>query len=298
MPDGPRLVIRIVARGSLNRFKLQQERCQASLSSIAAARAPSSAPTKPQQYAPRPATARPSAPAPAVRFSDDTARLQKMHAVRNSAVGLQIKAVIELLYRTRKALTAKQINDATYVDIAGNSAVFESLRNNPKVHFDGRCLFSYKPTHGVTGKDELLALIRRFCDGITVKEVEDAYPSVLDDLQALKSSGDIYLLSGEQDIVFPNDPRSRLELDIELKKLFYEIKLPKDMLDIEKDLRRNGEKPVTDTAKRRAAARIFGKPSKPKKSRKKQRGLTSRTRITNVHLPGLFDLPMDTKDFI
>jgi hypothetical protein len=73
--------------------------CQASLSSIAAARAPSSAPTKPQQYAPRPATARPSAPAPAVRFSDDTARLQKMHAVRNSAVGLQIKAVIDLLYR-------------------------------------------------------------------------------------------------------------------------------------------------------------------------------------------------------
>jgi transcription initiation factor TFIIE subunit beta len=44
----------------------------------------------------------------------------------------------------RRALTAKQINDATYVDIAGNSAVFESLRNNPKVHFDRRCLFSYK----------------------------------------------------------------------------------------------------------------------------------------------------------
>jgi hypothetical protein len=43
-----------------------------------------------------------------------------------------------------------------------------------------------QPTHGVTGKDELLALIRRFCDGITVKEVEDAYPSVLDDLQVTK----------------------------------------------------------------------------------------------------------------
>ena len=31
----------------------------------------------------------------------------------------------------------------TYVDIQGNIAVFESLRNNPKVHFDGR-FFSYK----------------------------------------------------------------------------------------------------------------------------------------------------------
>jgi hypothetical protein len=43
--------------------------------------------------------AKPSAPAPAVRFSDDTARLQKMHAVRKSAVGSQMKDVIELLYR-------------------------------------------------------------------------------------------------------------------------------------------------------------------------------------------------------
>jgi transcription initiation factor TFIIE subunit beta len=112
--------------------------------------------------------------------------------------------------QTRQALTAKQINDATYVDIAGNSAVFESLRNNPKVRFDGR-FFSYKvrlgvhvfasdcpsidkthvmyarlivqPTHNVTGKDGLLALIADFRDGVPVKEVEDAYPSVLDDLQ-------------------------------------------------------------------------------------------------------------------
>ncbi|KAM0889426.1 hypothetical protein ACQ4PT_027704 [Festuca glaucescens] len=142
-----------------------------------------------------PAMARP--PAPAVRFSDDTARLEKMHAVRNSSVGSQIKAVIELVYRTRKALAAKQINEATYVVIAGNNAVFESPWSNPKTPSmrngisgvkDGRCLFCYKPTHVVTGKDELLALIRRFCDGIKVNEVEDAYPSVLNDLQVAKLS--------------------------------------------------------------------------------------------------------------
>uniref|UniRef100_A0ACD5VMZ7 Uncharacterized protein n=1 Tax=Avena sativa TaxID=4498 RepID=A0ACD5VMZ7_AVESA len=282
----------------LSRFKLQQERCQASLSTIAAARTPpAAAAPKPQPYAaaPRPAPARPPAPLPAVRFSDDTARLQKMHAVRTSAVGSQIKDVIELLYRTRRALTAREINDATYVDIERNGAVFDSLRKNPKVCFDGRC-FSYKPTHSVTGKDGLLALIADCRDGIPVKEVEDAYPSVLEDLQALKSSGDIYWLSGEQDNVYPNDPRSRLELDTELKKLFKEIKLPKDMLDIEKELRRNGEKPVT--VKRRPAEQILGKKPKPLKSRKKPRGLTSRSKITNVHMPELFVLPMDTKDFI
>jgi transcription initiation factor TFIIE subunit beta len=40
-----------------------------------------------------------------------------------------------------------------------------------------------QPTHNVTGKDGLLALIADFRDGVPVKEVEDAYPSVLDDLQ-------------------------------------------------------------------------------------------------------------------
>ncbi|CAM0878838.1 unnamed protein product [Alopecurus aequalis] len=280
----------------LNKFKLQQERCHASLSTIAAAT------TRPRQYqqyaaaAPRP-PARPSAPAPAVRFSDDTARLQKMHAVRTSAVGSQIKDVIELLYKTRSALTAKQINEATYVDIERNSAVFESLRNNPKVRFDGR-LFSYKPKNDVKGKDQVLALIRGFPDGIPVSELEDAYPSVLEDLQALKSSRDIHWLSGEQDMVYPNDPRSRMEQDAELKALFHEIKLPNDMLDVEKELRRVGEKPMTDTTKRRAAEQAHGRVPKPKKSRKKPRGLTSRSRITNVHLPGLFDMPMDTKDFV
>jgi len=43
----------------------------------------------------------------------------------------------------RQAFTAEQINEATYVDILGNKAVFDSLRNNPKVHYDGR-RFSYK----------------------------------------------------------------------------------------------------------------------------------------------------------
>jgi len=48
-----------------------------------------------------------------------------------------------LNFQTRQAFTAEQINEATYVDIHGNKAVFDSLRNNPKVSYDGR-RFSYK----------------------------------------------------------------------------------------------------------------------------------------------------------
>lgn len=45
--------------------------------------------------------------------------------------------------QTRKAFTPEQINEACYVDANANKAVFDSLRNNPKVHYD-RKRFSYK----------------------------------------------------------------------------------------------------------------------------------------------------------
>ncbi|XP_037410753.1 uncharacterized protein LOC119274192 [Triticum dicoccoides] len=288
----------------LARFRLQQERNQTILSTIAATKTSASSSTNPSRHrqqpapTPRPA-AKPSPSAPAtLRFSDDTARLQKINEVRTSTVGSQLKKVIHLLEATREALTSRQIKEQIYVDIDGNNDVAESLRNNAKVRFDGR-RYSYKPTHDLKAKGELLTLIKSLPDGLPVSEVKDAYPAVHDDLQALKSSGDIYLLPGEGGIIaYPNDPRSRMEVDTELKKLFHDIKLPQDMLDIEKELRRNREKPATDTMKRRAAEQVHGHQPKPKKARKKSRGITSRTKLTNSHLPWLLDLPVDSKDII
>ncbi|KAF7034318.1 hypothetical protein CFC21_045351 [Triticum aestivum] len=278
----------------LARFRLQQERNHAILSTIAATKtSSSSSTTNPSRHRQQPASTPRSAAKPSP-FSDDTARLQKINQVRTSAVGQQLKKVIELLEKTREGLTAHQINEQIYVDIDGNNDVAESLRNNAKVRFDGR-RYSYKPTHDVTGKGELLTLIKSLPDGLPVSEVKDAYPAVQDDLQALKSSGDVYLLPGEGGVIaYPNDPRSRMEVDAELKKLFHDIKLPQDMLDIEKELRKYREKPATDTMKRRAAEQLHGHQPKPKKARKKSHGITSRTKITNAHLPWLLDLPVDS----
>ena len=43
----------------------------------------------------------------------------------------------------KQALTPEQIKEACYVDMNANKAVFDSLRNNPKVNYDGKH-FSYK----------------------------------------------------------------------------------------------------------------------------------------------------------
>ncbi|KAL5573015.1 hypothetical protein UlMin_022612 [Ulmus minor] len=120
--------------------------------------------------------------------------LQLIDNIRKSPVGAQIKRVIDLLLETRQALTPEQINEACYVDLSTNKAVFDSLRHNPKV------------------------------------------------------------------------------------------KLTRDMIDMEKELQKNGMKPATNTAQRRALAQIQSIPAKIK-TKKKERHINKRTKLTNAHLP-------------
>lgn len=94
-------------------------------------------------------------------------------------------------------------------------------------------------------------------------------------------------MDSQEDIVYPNDPKAKIKVDDDLKQLFREIELPRDMMDIEKELQKNGIKPMTNTAKRRAAAQLNGVQPKPK-PKKKQREITRRTKLTNAHLPELF----------
>uniref|UniRef100_A0A7N0TD83 TFA2 Winged helix domain-containing protein n=1 Tax=Kalanchoe fedtschenkoi TaxID=63787 RepID=A0A7N0TD83_KALFE len=169
-----------------------------------------------------------------------------------------------------------------------NKAVFDSLKNNPKVLYDGT-RFSYKAKHEVKEKQELLHLVRKYPEGIAVIDLKDAYPNVEEDLQVLKAAGDIWLLceDSKEEIAYPNDPRVQIKVDDDLKELFRGIELPRDMLDIEKDLAKNGMKPVTNTAQRRARVQNLGLPSKPK-TKKKKHEISKRTKLTNAHLPELF----------
>ncbi|XP_050253048.1 uncharacterized protein LOC126699336 [Quercus robur] len=269
----------------LDRFKKQQEKCQSTLTSIAASNKATTHKSVPVPAASSVARA----PGPAVKFSNDTERLQHINSIRKAPVGAQMKRVINLLLETRQAFTPEQINEVTYVDINANKAVFDSLRNNLKVNYDGK-RFSYKSKHDLRDKEQLLYLIRKFVWGIAVIDLKDAYPTVMEDLQALKAAGQIWLLSNfdsQEDIAYPNDPRVPIKVDDDLKQLFLGIELPRDMIDIERDLQKNGMKPATNTAQRRASSEVQGMSSTPKPKKKKHE-ITKRTKLTNAHLPELF----------
>ena len=109
--------------------------------------------------------------------------------------------------------------------------------------------------------------------------------------QKLKGEGDVWLLSNldsQEDTVYPNDPRvGVIKVDEDLKLLFRGIELPRDMVDIERELQKNGMRPATNTARRRAMAQVHGIPP-PMLKPKKKREISKRTKLTNAHLPELF----------
>lgn len=82
----------------LDRFKKQQEKCQSTLTSIAAKAGPSKSASfqKTTPVAASPLT-NPRTPGPPVKFSNDTERLQHINSIRKGPVGAQIKRVIDLL---------------------------------------------------------------------------------------------------------------------------------------------------------------------------------------------------------
>ncbi|KAK4253659.1 hypothetical protein QN277_010306 [Acacia crassicarpa] len=169
----------------LDRFKKQQQVCQSTVIGIASTRKSAG-----------PAAASSSSigrtQASATKFSNDTERLQHINSIRKGHIGAQMNCVIDLLRQTRQALTPEQINEACYVDMRANKDVFESLKKNPKVHFDGE-RFSYKSKHELKDKGQLLHLKRKFPKGIPVIDMKDAYRIVMEDLQVKDFSSFIFV---------------------------------------------------------------------------------------------------------
>ncbi|CAH1448336.1 unnamed protein product [Lactuca virosa] len=269
---------------SLNSFKKQQEKCQSTPMSKSIAGSKTIVKTA------TPANTSTELSSPSFKFPNDTKRLQSINNIRKSPIEAQIYRVIDLLFKKRQSFTAEQINEACYVDVKGNKAVFQSLANNSKVNYDGK-RFSYKLKYNVREKKELLSLIQTFAEGISVADLKDAYPTIVEDLQALKAGREIWLLSNpdsKEDIAYSNDPQVPFKVDDELKHLFRGIELPHDILEIELDLQKNGMKPATNAANRRVMAQNGNICNKPKQKKKKKVEINKCTKLTNTHLPELF----------
>lgn len=292
---GSKDLVAMALAQKLAQFNKQQEKLQASLAKTA---------PRPQPAAKAGPSSRkpPTPPPPATQlvpfaqrysFTNDTEKLQQIATIRKSPVGAQIKRVLDLLLETRQAMLPDEINDACFVDVKNHKEVFESLKSNVKVSFDGQ-RFAFKAKHDLKGKAELLVLIRKVPEGLPMSDLKDSYTGVTTDIQELKASGQVWVLMNsdtQDDIIYPNDPRISVKVDDDLKQLVRGIEMPREFMDVERELQKAGMKPATNTARREAMAGV-PRSQLPKPKQKKRRE-SKRTKYTNAHLPELFqNIPM------
>eukprot|EP00850_Spirogloea_muscicola_P009360 SM000052S17752 [mRNA] locus=s52:577593:579071:+ [translate_table: standard] len=212
------------------------------------------------------------------KFLQESDKYVQMENVRRLPVGAQMKKVIDLLLLERKAFTTQEIYSALYVDIDKNKELQENLKANVKAK------------HELENKEQLLKLIRQILDGTPIADIKDAYPGVLNDVQELKAAGQIWAITNtdnNEEVVYPNDPKLMgFKVEDDLKQLLRSIELPREFVDVERELIKAGIKPVSDPARRQMMAAVRMQQPKPKQ---KQRKMTARMKVTNAHMPELFN---------
>ncbi|EFJ19459.1 hypothetical protein SELMODRAFT_107428 [Selaginella moellendorffii] len=290
----------------LNKFK-QQQQALTDVAVAAAKRSGGGSKKKPP-VAPAAPAAPPgggggggAAPSPAppsisnLTFQNDKEKLQMINQVRRSPTMAQVKRVLDVLLETREALLPDEINNRCFVDVANNKEVFETLKNNVKVSFDGQ-RFSYKAKHGLKNKAELLVQLRKCTEGMALSELRDAYPGIVSDVQELKASGEIRVMcnsDSQEEILYPDDPRMKIKVDEDIAKLCRSIELPTDFVLVERELQKNGVRPMTNSVLRRERMSLLSAQQGGSKQKKKKK-ISKRTKYTNIHLPELFkSVPSD-----
>eukprot|EP00850_Spirogloea_muscicola_P002637 SM000010S04275 [mRNA] locus=s10:599826:601305:- [translate_table: standard] len=212
------------------------------------------------------------------KFLQESDKYVQMENVRRLPVGAQMKKVIDLLLLERKAFTTQEIYSTLYVDIDKNKELQENLKANVKAK------------HELENKEQLLKLIRQILDGTPIADIKDAYPGVLNDVQELKAAGQIWAITNtdnNEEVVYPNDPKLMgFKVEDDLKQLLRSIELPREFVDVERELIKAGIKPVSDPARRQMMAAVRKQQPKPKQ---KQRKMTARMKVTNAHMPELFN---------
>ncbi|KYQ99775.1 transcription initiation factor IIE2 [Tieghemostelium lacteum] len=175
-------------------------------------------------------------------------------------------------------VTPQNINANININIIGNQAIIDSLRANPKVicHHDGS--YSYKPTYAVKNPREILELLSNNPNGIIVSELAESYGDVEKDVKKLKEQKELFSLKGadiQSDVIFPNDEKYRITLPKELIDMWKDIRVPISETDLEKEMKEAGLTTVEDFE----VTKILKTKDKGKKERKRRT-----TKLTNTHI--------------
>ncbi|KAK9816406.1 hypothetical protein WJX74_009940 [Apatococcus lobatus] len=230
---------------------------------------------------------------PSLQAAQQQRQAAQSAALGAAPIGKLLKDVLDLLKEKRPEPVSKaQIKSAKGIDVSDLPELQEQLQQHSNIEQTPSGGYVFKALHQLDGKDDLLRLVRRSPGGLLAEDLPESYEGVLTDLQALKESGEIWLIrSGGGDIAYPRDNSCQIPMDDEICKLWHEIKLPSETHEMVAAL---------EAAKLIPTPRAMPRQREQKAAKeKKKRAPRFGAKITNAHLPELFvgeaPVQIDTK---
>jgi len=152
-----------------------------------------------------------------------------MSATRNDVpMGLKLKTIIDFLRASGKEQGVPAISSKTGFDPKTDPKLAAALENNPLIlTWDGET-YEYVPEVRVNNKEDLLRYIQEGVDKGYANSgmLKDAYPRVLQDVDALKREGLIYGLPAFEksrgEMLYPVDQSLRMNVHFDIQKLWEE----------------------------------------------------------------------------
>eukprot|EP00522_Entomoneis_paludosa_P012330 CAMPEP_0172454376 /NCGR_PEP_ID=MMETSP1065-20121228/11385_1 /TAXON_ID=265537 /ORGANISM="Amphiprora paludosa, Strain CCMP125" /LENGTH=580 /DNA_ID=CAMNT_0013206697 /DNA_START=127 /DNA_END=1869 /DNA_ORIENTATION=+ len=165
--------------------------------------------------------------------ADDTQMIlseEKLAEVQNLPMLEKQHMILDFLraHRGSGCLAPNVIWKTTGIDLENyDTKLAESLQKNPKIKVDMVpdpenpalmiATYAYQAKYSmVRDRTSLLAQINRMVSGVPKKDLEDSYPNVEEDLQALITAGDVVAVQNNEDkdkILFPRGEAFLVELD-------------------------------------------------------------------------------------
>lgn len=206
-------------------------------------------------------------------------------------LGVKIKALVDFLRASGEPQRPAAIFAATGFNPQSDAPLHAALGVNNKVDVQEDGLYAYRPeVANVRSKQEVLEYLRRRerqGEGYAaLGELQDAYPGVRQDLEALKKEGLLLSLPAgdgqRKEVYYPVDMRLQLKVDADLQELWLSLgdQLPEEDEEMAAELHKIGLKPAPRQVVEKREAR-----EKKRKARKVRR----LTKVTNVHLQHLLE---------
>ncbi|KAK9378760.1 TFIIE beta subunit core domain-containing protein [Kockiozyma suomiensis] len=194
----------------------------------------------------------------------------------------QLHHAVEYVKEQDRPVTVRALQD--YLNGVGGPELLVHLQHIERITYDpARKTYEYRPLHNIRTAEGLLAYLRRqqTFRGLSVKELQDGWPSCNEAIDQLEAAGDILVLrtrkEGTPRLVWANMGGEMGGVEDEFKSMWNRLSIP-TAAELPGRLEEVGLKPTSvDPATVKKATNLH-----EKKQKKPRKG-----KITNTHIPGV-----------